>query len=108
MQVPPHDQENCLNCAEPAQGKFCSNCGQEVHQHKYNFWGMVKHFVFDLLHFEGKFFLTLKLLLLKPGRPAIDYVSGKKASYFDPVKMYLFISAFTFFIFPFILNFKGP
>ena len=103
-----HDQENCLNCGEPVQGKFCSNCGQEVHQHKYNFWGMVKHFVFDLLHFEGKFFLTLKLLLLKPGRPAIDYVSGKKASYFDPVKMYLFISAFTFFIFPFILNFKGP
>ena len=34
---------------------------------KETFWGMVTHFFYDITHFDGKFFVTLKDLLFRPG-----------------------------------------
>jgi hypothetical protein len=48
-------------------------------------------------HFDGKFFTTLKSLLLKPGFLTEEYVKGRRMKYLDPVRMYLFVS-FAFFL----------
>ena len=96
----------CLNCNAIVQGRYCQQCGQEnVHLH-YGFWGLVKHFIYDIFHFDGKFFKTMRLLLQKPGKVPRNYVEGKRVRYLDPIRMYLFISALTFFLFIFFANYK--
>jgi hypothetical protein len=63
------------------------------------FWHMVKHFIYDITHFDSKFFDSMKFLLLKPGFLPSEYIKGKRASYLNPVKKYVFTSAVFFLIF---------
>ncbi len=60
---------------------------------------MLTHFVFDLFHFDGKFFSTLKYLLFRPGFLSKEHLKGRRASYLHPIRMYVFTSAFFFLIF---------
>jgi hypothetical protein len=89
-----------LNCNTIVTGRFCQNCGQENVEMKQGFWQMVKHFVYDIFHFDGKFFETLKFLIIKPGKVAKEYSEGKRERYLNPIRMYLFISAITFLLLP--------
>src|SRR5205085_3367447 len=63
------------------------------------FWALIRHFLYDLFHFDGKFFDTVKNLLTKPGIIAMEYTHGKRTKYLDPVRMYLFTSAVFFLVF---------
>lgn len=60
---------------------------------------MVTHFFSDITHFDGKFFSTLRILLWRPGFLSAEYVRGRRASYLNPVRMYVFTSAVFFLIF---------
>jgi hypothetical protein len=91
---------NCLNCGTTVTGKYCQNCGQENIEVKETFFQIVYHFIEDITHFDGKLIKTLKYLITKPGFLTKEYVSGKRASYIHPIRMYLFISAI-FFLFIF-------
>ena len=81
------------------QGRFCQICGQENIEPKESFWHLVTHFMYDITHFDGKFFSTLKYLLFKPGFLSHEYLRGRRASYLHPIRMYVFTSAFFFLIF---------
>ena len=103
---------DCLNCGTTVTGKFCQNCGQENIEAKESFFQILYHFVEDITHFDGKLIKTLKYLITKPGFLTKEYVSGKRASYIHPIRMYLFISAI-FFLFIFsgdqkIVNTNAP
>jgi hypothetical protein len=74
-------------------------CGQENIEPKESFWHLVTHFVYDITHFDGKFFSTVKYLLLKPGFLSGEYITGRRSRYLNPIKMYVFISAFFFLFF---------
>jgi len=52
--------------------------------------------VHEFLHFDGKIFLTLKLLVTKPGELTLDYLRGRRARYVSPVRLYLAISVVYF------------
>ena len=80
-------------------GRFCHICGQENIVTHQNFTGLTKHFIYDIFHFDRKFFDTLKYLLFKPGFVAREYVKGRRAKYLDPIRMYLFTSAVFFVLF---------
>lgn len=96
-------EKNCLNCNAQLQGRFCHLCGQENLEPKENFGTLINHFFEDVTHFDGKFFSTLKLLLLKPGFLSHEYLRGKRASYLNPIRMYVF-TAFVFFLVLFSSN----
>jgi hypothetical protein len=96
---PERKEKDCLNCGAIVQGRYCQQCGQENILPHQNFWSLAKHFVYDILHFDGKFFETLRQLLFKPGYVAGQYVKGKRNSYLDPIRMYLFTSAIFFLVF---------
>ncbi|MGE5108552.1 MAG: DUF3667 domain-containing protein, partial [Sphingobacteriales bacterium] len=89
----------CLNCGTEVQGRYCHNCGQENVEPKETVWHLVTHFFNDITHFDGKFFSTLKYLLFKPGFLSQEYMKGRRASYLNPVRMYVFTSAIFFLIF---------
>lgn len=96
---PERKEKNCLNCGTIVQGRFCHICGQENIVPKETFFGMVTHFFNDITHFDGKFFTTLKDLLFKPGFLSAEYMRGRRMSYLNPIRMYVFTSAIFFLIF---------
>jgi hypothetical protein len=98
-------ENNCLNCNAIVQGSFCGICGQENVATKESIGQIIRHFFEDITHFDGKFFSSLKFLLFKPGFLSTQYRLGKRASYLNPVRMYIFTS-FAFFLL--IFTFKNP
>jgi hypothetical protein len=92
-------ERNCLNCHIAVKGRFCHRCGQENIEPKESVWDLITHFFKDITHFDGKFFSTVKYLFKKPGFLSREYMIGRRASYVNPIRMYIFTSAFFFLIF---------
>lgn len=97
--IPQRKEKDCLNCGTIVQGKYCQACGQENVVPHETFWHMVKHFLYDITHFDSKFFDSMKFLLFKPGFLPGEYIRGRRASYLNPVKKYVFTSAVFFLLF---------
>lgn len=81
------------------KGRYCHICGQENIEPKETVWHLVSHFFNDITHFDGKFFSTLKYLITKPGFLSGEYMKGRRNSYLNPIRMYVFTSALFFLIF---------
>lgn len=92
-----HDK-TCLNCGAIVEERFCTRCGQENLEPKESVGHLVSHFFEDLTHFDGKFFITVKDLVLKPGYLTHEYVAGRRVRYLNPIRMYIFISAMFFLV----------
>ncbi|MBN9483327.1 MAG: hypothetical protein BGO70_12670 [Bacteroidetes bacterium 43-93] len=89
-------ENNCLNCDAVVDGPYCKNCGQLNAEPKQTLWHLLTHFIEDVTHFDGKFFDTMKSLLIRPGFLSSEYLKGRRTKYLDPVRMYLFVSAMFF------------
>lgn len=96
---PLRKETDCLNCGTTVPDRFCPHCGQENTEPHETFWHMVQHFLYDITHFDSKFFDSMKYLLLRPGFLPAEYIKGKRASYLNPVKKYVFTSAIFFILF---------
>lgn len=92
-------EKNCLNCNAIVQGRYCQVCGQENIVPQDTFGHLVLHFIYDITHFDGKFFDTLKYLIFRPGFLSTEYIVGRRAKYLNPIRMYVFTSALFFLIF---------
>lgn len=89
---------SCLNCGTVLHGKFCAACGQKAFIDKDNFFHLAFEFIADYFHFDGKFFHTLKALVVSPGKITREYILGKRKTFLNPIQMYLFISAIFFIV----------
>jgi len=76
--------------------RYCTHCGQENLEPTESFGHIVGHFFADITHFDSKFFITVKDLFLRPGFLTREYVAGRRMSYLNPIRMYIFISAIFF------------
>lgn len=92
-------EKNCLNCNAVVAGKYCQVCGQENIEPKESALHLVNHFFQDITHFDGKFFSSLSLLIRKPGFLSLEYNRGRRASYLNPIRMYIFTSFIFFLVF---------
>ncbi len=85
----PDQPDECLNCGAPLTGAYCSACGQSGHLHR-----TIGAFMHDLLHgalhFEGKFWHTLPMLVFKPGQLTRRYIEGQRARFVSPMALFLF------------------
>ena len=97
----------CLNCGTETTGRYCPACGQENIEPKQSVWHLITHFFSDITHFDGKFFVTVKDLFIKPGFLSREYMVGRRISYLDPIRMYIFTSAIFFLIFFSMINLKN-
>lgn len=97
--LPQRKEKNCLNCGTTVIGKYCHVCGQENIEPKESVWHLISHFFNDITHFDGKFFTSMKDLIVKPGFLSKQYMIGRRASYLNPIRMYLFTSFIFFLIF---------
>ena len=90
-------EKSCLNCNAVVHGKYCSFCGQENVDPQESLWHLILHFFNDITHFDGKFFSSVKYVVTKPGFLTSEYVRGRRMTYLNPVKFYVFTS-FIFFL----------
>jgi hypothetical protein len=99
----------CPNCQTvlPGESKFCPACGQKrIHQKDHSVWHLMVESVEDFFHFDSKFFSTLWPLLFRPGFLTNEFLKGKRVRYFQPFKLFLFIS-FLFFLFTGLMHNKS-
>lgn len=94
--------KTCLNCNFVVEKRFCGNCGQENTDTRKTFHHLFIHFFEDLTHYENSFWKTIRNLLFNPAALSKEYLSGKRMSYLAPVRLYIFISFITFFLFAII------
>lgn len=92
------ENKTCQNCGRFVAENFCPHCGQKNSEIRHTFIYLIKHFVSDLLHYDSSVWSTTKLLLFSPATLSIEYIRGKRKSYVDPIKLYIFISFLAFFI----------
>ena len=82
-------EKTCLNCGCALTGDYCHCCGQKAHVHR-----TLRAFGHDLLHgalhFEGKIWKTIPLLVWKPGELTRRYIDGERAKFVSPVALFLF------------------
>lgn len=106
-----HTHENaCLNCGTPLAGPHCHSCGQRAHVHR-SLRGFAHDLLHGVLHFEGKTWRTLPLLVWRPGKLTREYIDGKRASYVSPIALFLFVVFLSFAVFNIIGGnemFVGP
>lgn len=93
------ENKTCLNCAHQVEERFCPHCGQENIETRQPFYYLFTHFVEDFTHYDGQFWGTLKNLAFRPGRLTNIYLEGKRQKFVPPVKLYIFVSFITFFMF---------
>jgi hypothetical protein len=82
-------ETNCLNCGAPLEGPFCHQCGQHAHVHR-TLTAFFHDFAHGVLHFEGKIWRTLPLLVWKPGELTRRYIEGQRARFVSPIALFLF------------------
>lgn len=95
---PLRSEKDCLNCGSPVEQRFCPKCGQENVEIRPKFHHLISHFFADLFHYDSGFWKTMKTLLFKPGIIVREYLNGKRKSYVEPVKLYIFVSFIAFFL----------
>ncbi|ANF51068.1 hypothetical protein A0O34_11330 [Chryseobacterium glaciei] len=93
------EDKTCLNCNHQVEDRFCPHCGQENAETRQPFYYLFTHFIEDFTHYDGQFWGTLKNLLIKPGKLTSTYLEGKRQKFVPPVKLYIFVSFITFFMF---------
>ena len=82
-------QSACLNCGCALVGQYCHCCGQQSHVHR-TLRGFGHDLLHGALHFEGKIWKTLPLLVWKPGELTRRYIDGERAKFVSPVALFLF------------------
>ena len=94
----PRQPDYCINCGTELVGAYCHACGQQGHLHR-----TIGAFMHDLLHgalhFEGKLWRTLPMLVLKPGRLTRRYIDGERARFVSPMALFLFTVFLMFAVF---------
>ncbi|QFT53321.1 DUF3667 domain-containing protein [Microbulbifer sp. THAF38] len=88
----------CANCNTILLGPFCHGCGQPVKGIVRNFYSVVYDFLNTLVAFDARIWRTLPALLLSPGFLTKEYLSGKRAQYVSPAKLFIFLCLSAFFL----------
>ncbi|WP_245539547.1 DUF3667 domain-containing protein [Pontibacter roseus] len=84
----------CPNCGYTFEevNNYCPNCGQENHDLNVPVKHLAEEFLESTLHYDTKFWKTLKYLLFCPGLLTEKFNLGKRASYVPPFRLYVFVS----------------
>ena len=87
----------CLNCGGELRGPFCATCGQRVVPPDPTVRELAGDAWQELTGYDGRIMATLRGLM-RPGFLTREYVSGRRAHYLPPVRVYLFVSVIYFVI----------
>lgn len=87
------EEHECLNCHDHYTGNFCPRCGQSAATSRFSMKVAAENFAEAYGMGERGMFRTILDLILRPGYLILDYLRGRRASYFAPFKMYFLLAA---------------
>ena len=92
---------NCLNCKSTLDGvyNYCPICGQENNNNNISFGRLIAEFFNNYLSFDSRFTRSLIPFFLRPGFLTNQFNAGLRVTYMNPVRLYLVVSLFYFFVF---------
>ncbi|MBT7950512.1 MAG: DUF3667 domain-containing protein [Gammaproteobacteria bacterium] len=93
-------QDYCENCGVTLQGDFCHVCGQTKQSSSRFFGSILMDLLDNLFSYDSRVYKTLVPLMLRPGYVCSEYLSGKRASFLPPFRLYLFASIVFFLLIP--------
>jgi len=96
----------CLNCSYPLPSEydFCPKCGQKNINNNPTFWELMADFFQNYFSLDSKMGRSIKPFFFKPGYLTNRFNEGKRVSYVNPIRLYLIISFFYFFILGIMIN----
>ena len=77
---------HCLNCGVALAGdqNYCGHCGQKARPLRLNLRDIAADLVHALLHVDHSVLSLVRLLAVRPGTVAREYVEGRRKTYFGP------------------------
>jgi hypothetical protein len=88
----------CENCGTPVGDLYCGHCGQRLEAPVHSLVHFAHTATEDLTHADSRLWSTLGTLLFKPGVLTREFLSGRRARYLPPVRLYLVLSVLFFLI----------
>ncbi|HEY9228794.1 MAG TPA: DUF3667 domain-containing protein [Gemmatimonadaceae bacterium] len=87
--VPPGTaSRTCLNCGASLGGAFCSTCGQRVVDLSEPTLPVVREALAEVTELDGRLLRTVRGIMI-PGRLTLEFLRGRRAPYFGPLKVFL-------------------
>ena len=98
---------HCSNCDSPLEERynFCPVCGQSNTDNNVTFSVLISEFVDNYLGVDSKMANSIMPFLLSPGKLTNRFQEGKIKHFIHPVRLYLVLSVFYFFVVSYLLNF---
>jgi len=91
------DKTNCLNCNSPLLSDYCGDCGQKKAQ-RISFSLLLQIMQRGIIEFKSPFIVTFLALFINPGKVYREYLAGRRATYFNPMRYAFWLLTFSMFI----------
>lgn len=82
--------KQCIQCGEPLEGPFCSQCGARQSNPTIRFGTFFNVILEYVTNWEQKLVLTIKNLFINPGKVIDAFIHEDQQRYYHPVKFLLF------------------
>ena len=100
-------ENECKNCGNRFNGKYCNNCGQKFDVTQFTFKHIFKEAFHGFTHADKSFIFFAKKLLINPGKLAYEYIiQRKRKKYFNPFSFFVLITSLNALIEGIDLNLK--
>ena len=93
---PAYPAGQCSNCGTKLIGPVCHSCGQTAESFHRPIWDLILDVLDGLFGLEGRLWRTLPPLMFQPGKLTRRYLSGARARYVMPFRLYLTASVLFF------------
>lgn len=103
----PTPDGTCSNCATELSGPVCHSCGQTSDTYHRPVWDLLLDVLDGLLGLEGRLWRTLPPLMLQPGKLTLHFLTGVRARYVMPFRLYLTASVLFFLAFSMVNGGSG-
>ncbi|HEX5755418.1 MAG TPA: DUF3667 domain-containing protein [Arenimonas sp.] len=85
--------EACRNCGHVPVGNFCPQCGQRrMDDAQRRLPHLLAQFFEAATDLDGRFWRSLRALLLQPGRLTREYIEGRRARWIAPMALFLLVN----------------
>ena len=81
--------EKCKNCNQFVNGNYCHDCGQRTSVDKITFQETFQDFINSIVSVNAPLFITLRLLVVNPGKLFREFIDGKRKKYYKPVPFFI-------------------
>ena len=98
----------CSNCRTDLSGPVCHSCGQTSDNYHRPVWELLLEVLDGLFGLDGRIWRTVPQLMLRPGKITRQYLSGVRARYVMPFRLYLTASILFFVLFAIAGGTSGP